>query len=116
MAFNNTMKLSTVSQQKKTADVTALFQLAQTFAVPWERQLQLSLLNQAPDTTAHNVFSLLLALLALGSFSTIFCSSNSSEERSLNFYPRLSLGIFSWSNQIFQIQFSENCDKIETII
>ena len=54
---------------EKTADVTALFQLAQTFAGALGTAIAAVLLNQAPDTTSgvHNVFSLLL-LLVLGNF------------------------------------------------
>ena len=70
MAFNNTMALSASQvSREKTADVTALFQLAQTFAGALGTAIAAVLLNQAPDTTsgAHNVFSLLL-LLAIGNF------------------------------------------------
>ncbi|WP_311163769.1 MFS transporter [Streptococcus cristatus] len=70
MAFNNTMALSASQVSRdKTADVTALFQLAQTFAGALGTAIAAVLLNQAPDTTSgvHNVFSLLL-LLAIGNF------------------------------------------------
>ena len=70
MAFNNTMALSASQvSREKTADVTALFQLAQTFAGALGTAIAAVLLNQAPDTTSgvHNVFSLLL-LLVLGNF------------------------------------------------
>ena len=70
MAFNNTMALSASQvSREKTADVTALFQLAQTFAGALGTAIAAVLLNQAPDTTSgvHNVFSLLL-LLAIGNF------------------------------------------------
>ena len=66
MAFNNTMALSASQASKgKTADVTALFQLAQTFAGALGTAIAAVLLNQAPDTTTgvHNVFSLLLVLV-----------------------------------------------------
>ena len=66
MAFNNTMALSASQASKgKTADVTALFQLAQTFAGALGTAIAAILLNQAPDTTTgvHNVFSLLLVLV-----------------------------------------------------
>ncbi|KXT65780.1 MULTISPECIES: MFS transporter [Streptococcus] len=67
MAFNNTMALSASQASKgKIADVTALFQLAQTFAGALGTAIAAVLLNQAPDTTTgvHNVFSLLLLLVS----------------------------------------------------
>ena len=66
MGFNNTMALSASQASKgKIADVTALFQLAQTFAGALGTAIAAVLLNQAPDTTTgvHNVFSLLLVLV-----------------------------------------------------
>ncbi|KXT84417.1 Multidrug resistance protein B [Streptococcus sp. DD11] len=70
MAFNNTMALSSSQvSREKTADVTALFQLAQTFAGALGTAIAAVLVNQAPDTAAgaHHVFSLLL-ILVTGNF------------------------------------------------
>lgn len=67
MAFNNTLALSSSQVERdKTADVTALFQLAQTFSGALGTALAAVLLNRAPDTVtgSQQVFSLLLVLVA----------------------------------------------------
>ncbi|MGT2846262.1 MFS transporter [Streptococcus massiliensis] len=68
MAFNNTMALS-VSQmsREKSADATALFQMAQTFAGALGTAIAAVMVKQAPDTTTgvHHVFILLLVLVIL---------------------------------------------------
>lgn len=67
MAFNNTMAYSTSqAQREKTADVTALFQLAQTFAGALGTSIAAVLVNQAPsiEIGSHHVFTFLLVLIA----------------------------------------------------
>lgn len=68
MAFNNTMALSLSQLDKeKTADATALFQMAQTFAGALGTAIAALLVIQAPDTTTgiQSVFVLLLGLVGL---------------------------------------------------
>lgn len=79
MAFNNTMAFSTSQAEKdKTADVTALFQLAQTFAGALGTAVAAVLVNQAPSIQAgsHQVFSLLLILVASNFVSYFFLFSS----------------------------------------
>ena len=67
MAFNNTMAFSTSqAEREKTADVTALFQLFQTFAGALGTAIAAVLVNQAPSIQvgSHRVFTLLLVLVA----------------------------------------------------
>lgn len=80
MAFNNTMAYSTSQTEKgKTADVTALFQLAQTFAGALGTAIAAVLVNQAPNiqTGSHQVFTLLMILIATNfvSYFILFSSS-----------------------------------------
>ena len=80
MAFNNTMAYSTSQTEKeKTADVTALFQLAQTFAGALGTAIAAVLVNQAPNiqTGSHQVFALLMILIATNfvSYFILFSSS-----------------------------------------
>ena len=66
MAFNNTLALATTQVDKgKTADTTALFQLAQTFAGAIGTAVTAVIANQAPNMTkgTQNVFTLLLGLV-----------------------------------------------------
>ena len=66
MAFNNTLALATTQVDKgKTADTTALFQLAQTFAGAIGTAVTAVIANQAPNMTkgTQDVFTLLLGLV-----------------------------------------------------
>lgn len=68
MAFNNTMALSVSHiEPKETADATALFQTAQTFAGALGTAIAALMVKQAPSVTAgvHQVFLLLLGLVIL---------------------------------------------------
>lgn len=109
MAFNNTMALSASQVSRdKTADVTALFQLAQTFAGALGTAIAAVLLNQAPDTTSgvHNVFSLLLLLVTSNFIFYYFLFRAIHQKKAAWIYiPTFPRDIFFGQIQIFQIQF-----------